>query len=243
MARSKIQKSKGEASRIYWGATEEEAVALYLSLIEEDPIRADKIFGDVIYPKLRVLVENIIRKFDFILETESLEDQINDCVSHIASKFDKFKPEKGKKSYSYYGTVAKNFLLLRKIRYDNKKYAFEELGDSNIDEVDKIKNTVISSEETMHDNLFLFLSMSSQLRDHFYSNPTLYHENVYKVLECVLYIFDNSKFFNISTKNSFYFICKEMTGLKTKDITKSMVVIKGVYLKIKSNIFDQSDIY
>lgn len=243
MARSKIQKSKNDASRIYWGAAEEESVALYLLLIGEDPIRADKIFGDVIYPKLRILVENIIHKFDLILESESLEDQINDCISHIASKFDKFKPEKGKKSYSYYGTVAKNFLLLRKIRYDSKKYTFEELGDENIDEVDKIKNTAINNEETMYDNLFIFLAMSAQLRDYFYANPTLYDENVYKVLECILYIFDNSKFFNISTKNSFYFICKEMTGLKTKDITKSMIVIKSVYLKIKSNIFDESDIY
>jgi len=94
----------------YWTIECEDAVVDYLN----DPENSEKIFEEILYPKLRHMVENIMFKYHLFDSTQSIEEQINDTLSFIMIKFTKFNPNKGFKAYSYFGTVAKHYMMMKK---------------------------------------------------------------------------------------------------------------------------------
>ena len=57
------------------------------------------------------MIESIIRKYSLYRKGETFEDLHSDTLSFLITKADKFDKGTGKKAYSYYGTICKNYLL------------------------------------------------------------------------------------------------------------------------------------
>jgi hypothetical protein len=61
------------------------------------------------------LTENIIHTFKFYYtEVSNIEDLQFEVISFLLSKIHLFNPERGAKAYSYFGTIAKRYLILIK---------------------------------------------------------------------------------------------------------------------------------
>ena len=121
----------------YFGHVEETAVKEFLSLggLVEDPnalegfrwtgttkdeFRRNEIYRLHLQAPLDKMIESIIRRYKLYSKSMSFEDLHSDTLSFLMIKFHKFKPSKGKKSYSYYGTVCKHYLLGKLIKDDKK---------------------------------------------------------------------------------------------------------------------------
>ena len=121
----------------YFGPEEEEAVKRYLELgkIIEDPntpdgyrwtgttsedIERNRLYLRHLKAPLDKMVESIIRRYKLYSKTMEFDDLHADTLGFLHVKFHKFKPAKNKKSYSYYGTVAKHYLLGKLIKEDKK---------------------------------------------------------------------------------------------------------------------------
>jgi len=102
----------------YFGIEQEEAVVSFLSASTWD--EKNKIYNAHLRKPLNTMVESIIRKYKLYRDDMTFINMHYDTLSFLITKCDKFKPEKGKKAYSYFGTICKNYLLGQLIK-DNKK--------------------------------------------------------------------------------------------------------------------------
>ena len=65
----------------------------------EDEFARNKIYRDSLRAPLNKMIESIIRRYKLYRSEYVFEDLHHDTLSFLITKFDKFKPEKGKKSF------------------------------------------------------------------------------------------------------------------------------------------------
>lgn len=219
----------------YWTTEQEEAVREYLILDRDDP-KSDILFARKIYPSLRTLVENIMFTYHLATNTAAVEDQIDDAVGFVALKMSKFDPEKGHKAFSYFGTIAKNYLILKKNKAHNKKITTLPLENIDGFELDNDVYEDHESDSILSSNEFLVHFVADDIEDRLQNDFSL-DLDVVKLGETIIYLLRNYTTINVTSKNQFYFIVKERTGMRTKDITKALKVLKEIFAESKDEIY------
>lgn len=241
MAEKRGRKRKND---LYFGPEQEEAVVNFLN--EEDYILRNKIYNRYLREPLNTMIDSIIRKYKLHRKDYSFEELHSDIASYLITKADKFDAGKGKKAYSYYGTICKNYalgLIIKDTKRRNLTADFDvslskihqkdeyihELSDTNYALMDFIKN--ISDE-----------IKSELLEDGVDSSKKKMNENERKVGESLVFILDNweTVFENLPggskyNKNTILATIREYTGLVTKDIRISMRRYKKIYGIIKGS--------
>jgi len=95
----------------YFTQDTENAIVLYNNTLESE-LRS-KIYREQIHYAFFKLTENIIHTFKFYYtEVDNIEDLQHEVITFLLSKIHLFNPEKGAKAYSYFGTIAKRYLIL-----------------------------------------------------------------------------------------------------------------------------------
>jgi DNA-directed RNA polymerase specialized sigma subunit len=151
MARTRGRKRTND---LYFGPEQEEAVAKYLSIgvtleltgstgkpyyiwsgTTSQQTERDKIYMQHLYEPLNKMVESIIRKYKLYRKDYTFEDIHADALSFLMMKSYKFDVDAGKRAYSYYGTIIKNYLLgsVQKDDKSLKKFASYEDNYEQID--------------------------------------------------------------------------------------------------------------
>lgn len=239
----------------YFGPTEEEAVKDFLSLgnvIEdentefglrwtgstEEEFERNQIYRKHLQAPLNKMVESIIRRYKLYSKELEYDDLHADTLSFLAVKFHKFKPEKNKKSYSYFGTVCKHYLLGKLMKEDKKmkiKTQYEDISSS-------IESDVKFSYNNVEDDgldLTEFISKISELVKKEMGEKVL-NDNELKVGNALIKIldewetlFDTVPGRNKFNKNLILYYMREMTTLTTKDIRNAMKRYKVLYKVLK----------
>ena len=102
--------------RQYFTKETEDAILLYNQL--EDIQERNKLYDEKIKYPFDKLVENIIHTFKFYhMDSDSIEDLKYEVISFLLQKLDKYNDSLGK-AYSYFGTIAKRYLIV----YNQKNY-------------------------------------------------------------------------------------------------------------------------
>lgn len=244
----------------YFGPEEEEAVKRYLELgtIIEDPntedgyrwtgttkedIERNKIYLKHLKSPLDKMVESIIRRYKLYSKTMEFEDLHADTLGFLHIKFHKFKPAKNKKSYSYYGTIVKHYLLGKLIKEDKKmkrNLNFDDVSPMleekeeliyHIDNDDLDLNVLIEN---------ISLAIKKEMEERVLSeNERKVGESLIAILNSWENLFDDD---NVPGKNKFnknlilYYI-REMTTLTTKDIRNAMKRYRTIYNILKEESF------
>jgi hypothetical protein len=227
----KAQKRK---KKEYWSKEQEVAVAKYLSL-RPDSLEADRLFATKIYEPLKKLVENIMFTYRLTIPEMDVEEQVFDTISFVVTKFDKFDPEKGHKSFSYYGTVAKNYMIAQRNKSYNVKIKRVNIESIFGFEFDQGLFEEHEFEREYKSHGFLFKVLADELENMTKTDLTL-DNNVYKLSEAIVYLLRNYQQINVHNKRQFYFLAREFTGLSAKEITKSLVKIKDVFSKTHKSL-------
>ena len=127
---------KKSKSKNYFTQDTEDAIVAYNST--DDLEKKHKIYHRHIHYPFFKLTENIIHTFKFYYtEVDHIEDLQHEVITFLLSKIHLFNPEKGAKAYSYFGTIAKRYLIL-----SNQKNYKKRLDTAPVDELFKDDNQI-----------------------------------------------------------------------------------------------------
>jgi hypothetical protein len=76
------------------------------------------------------MIESIIRRYKLYRKGETFEELHGDTVSFLMTKVHKFDTGIGKKAYSYFGTIAKHYilgLLIKDEKYMRQTAAYDDV--------------------------------------------------------------------------------------------------------------------
>ena len=139
----------------------------------------------------------------------------HEVITFLLSKLDKFDPTRGAKAYSYFGTIAKRYLILQNQK--NYKKRVEKAPVSVLEE-DENHSYVIDG-DNIQDKLSLFI-------DEYVEHVT---ENIYtlfpkgndaQIADAILEIFRKREDIDVFNKKALYIYIREMVDVKTPKITK-----------------------
>jgi len=238
MAKKRGRKRKND---LYFGPEQEKAVLKYLDT--EDVNERNAIYNEWLKEPLDKMIESIIRKYNLYRKTETFEDLHTDTLSFLMTKAHKFEHSKGKKAYSYYGTICKNYILGLLIADDKKTKQVEtyENVSTAVEENDEYYYELEDNDFTM--DKFIDKLIES-INDEIEGNTTVgkkkLNENELKVgyalvdilkdWEMTLDLMSGGAKFN---KNSILESMRRYTGLTTKDIRLAMKRYKTLYDIVK----------
>ena len=216
---------------------EETAVVMFLEA--ETMKERNEIYNEFLKKPIEKMVSSIIRRYKLYRKDMSFDEILNDTHSFLITKSDKFKPDKNKKAYSYFGTICKNYLMgqiIKDQKDTNRKVSYEDISSSleeRPDLVYYIEDDIIETDKIIIDyiaQLKTFIDVSSL------------NENEVKLGYALLELFENydsifvgndNKKFN---KNLVLMSIREMTNLSTKEIRLSMKKYKKLYFDFVKSI-------
>ena len=250
-----IEKNKKERKgRVYFSKETEAAIVKYngLDSIENEEERSE-IYQDFIHYPFYKLTQNIIHTFKFYYtEVENLEDLQHELMVFLLSKIHLFKPEKGAKAYSYFGTIVKRWLIVYNTKNYGKKIKNIQINDlANYSNLDASEPGFILSQK-MEDNLdrvtegafegdemsnkgYKYEDKLSIFIDRYVGECT---ERIYKIFpkgndakiaDAILELFRKRDAIDVFNKKALYIYIREMIDVKTPKITKIANVLYKIF--------------
>ena len=226
---------------MYFGPNEEEAVVNFLE--SESEAERNLIFNEWLKAPLDKMIESIIRRYKLYRKGETFEELHGDTVSFLMTKVHKFESGRGKKAYSYFGTIAKNYilgLLIKDEKYMKQTASYEDMS-SNLEERSDL-TYVIDGDGFMMDDFIKKLSegIKEEMNDENQPPKKKLNDNERKVGLALIEILENwetafeamdggSKY----NKNSVLETMRNYTNLSTKDIRLAMKRYKELYELLK----------
>ena len=230
--RGTVRKRKPKESIQYFTSDTEEAILEYLRT--SDPPKRNKIFNERIDYAFHKLAENIIHTFKFYYtEVNTIDELKHEVVAFLLEKLHLYKQEKGK-AYSYFGTIAKRYLIL----YNNANY--KKLKEkAAVDEIDEDKSILIelTNEETNNTSLNAFV-------DYFvkYVDKHLFElfpkDDDARTADAVVELFRKRENLDIFNKKGIYIYIREITDQSTPQITKIIKRLKSIYKQLFSEYLE-----
>ena len=212
----------------YWGTEQEEAIVEFNT--NEDIEDKHKVFVAIIEPAFRKLVENIYYTYNFnkiLWDREQIEHEV---MTHLYEKLNKFDISKNKKSFSYFGTITKNWMIQRCNADKNKRFIDDDNQDIIVQNISI--NAYEENEVNQHNQDFIS-GIIEEFDD--WDSKDNYNKEDFAVLEIINDILKNYHRFNIYNKKQLYVYIREATDLPSRKITKSLKKIKINYSDIKED--------
>jgi DNA-directed RNA polymerase specialized sigma24 family protein len=198
----------------YFTQDTENAIVLYNNT--PDPEVRSKIYREQIHYAFFKLTENIIHTFKFYYtEVDNIEDLQHEVITFLLSKIHLFNPEKGAKAYSYFGTIAKRYLIL-----SNQKNYKKRIDTAPIETLEEDENHSYNIDETSHDerlSAFIDLYTEHCTKNIYELFPKEYDA---QIADAILELFRKRENLDIFNKKALYIYIREIIDVKTPKITK-----------------------
>ena len=215
--------ARKKKSKNYFTQDTEDAIVLYNNT-DDSEIRSNIYRERIHYPFFK-LTENIIHTFKFYYtEVDNIEDLQHEVITFLLSKLDKFDPTRGAKAYSYFGTIAKRYLIL-----SNQKNYKKRIDKAPVSVLDDDENhSYIIDRRVQKDTLSLFI-------DEYVIYCT---ENIFElfpkgkdaeIADAILELFRKREHIDIFNKKALYIYIREMVDAKTPKITKIANQLYGIF--------------
>lgn len=203
-------------SGYYFGRDTDEWIKVYNRSSDQEERK--KIFQDKIRPSFQKLIENVIyiNRFFVIDTVETLKDE---CLSNLYEMLPKFNADLGKKAFSYFNVIARNFFI--------HKYR-ERMKQNRLDEQDTIKNDIRYSlpshqEKMLEDEFWSSLHKSMERwRDELKPFEQ-------RVLEAIIFLMRNSELVPNYNKKAVYMYIKDLTGFSSKQVVQALKTLRTKY--------------
>ena len=208
-----VVKKKKKGIQYFTQATED-AIVLYNNTTDFE--LKSRIYNEQIHYGFFKLTENIIHTFKFYYtEVENIEDLQHEVITFLLSKIHLYDQSKGSKAYSYFGTIAKRYLIL-----SNQKNYKKRIDTLPIETLEEDENHSYDMEESPYnERLSLFI-------DEFTSYCT---KNIYElfpkeydaqIADAILELFRKREYLDVFNKKALYIYIREIIDVKTPKITK-----------------------
>jgi len=234
--KGKPRKRKPKTKNNYFTEETEEAILEYRASTNQ--AERNKIYNKRIQFVFYKIAENIIHTFKFYYtEVDKIEDLKYEVVSFLLQKLDLYDQSKGK-AYSYFGTIAKRYLII----YNQKNYKklFNKVDiPASEDDDDNYREAVTIKDEKEPDRShimnILIKELDSKLTTIFDKSEEI------KVAYAILEIFKKRDNIEIFNKKALFIYIKEMTDAQSNTITKVIKKIKVLYVNILNKYIENVD--
>lgn len=236
-----IKRGRKRKNEMYFGPNEEEAVINFLQSTNET--ERNLIFNEWLKAPLDKMIESIIRKYKLYRKRETFDELHSDTLSFLMTKVHKFESDRGKKAYSYFGTITKNYvlgLIMKDDKYIKQTSSYEDVSGAIEDNKDF--SYVIDSDKFYMDDFIkkIITGIKEELENE--TPKKKLTENERKVGYALIEILENwetafesmeggSKY----NKNSVLETMRNYTNLSTKDIRMAMKRFKDLYAFLKNS--------
>lgn len=213
------------------------------TIIIVNEVERDLIFNEWLKAPLDKMVESIIRRYRLYRKGETFEELHGDTISFLMTKVHKFETGRGKKAYSYFGTIAKHYilgLLIKDEKYLKQTASYEDVSTEIENRVDL--TYIIDADKFSMDEFIIKLidGIKSELLDENKTPKKKLNENERKVGYTLIEILENweTTFETMEggakyNKNSVLETMRNYTNLSTKDIRLAMKRYKDLYEELK----------
>jgi hypothetical protein len=229
----KPRKRKPKTSNTYFTEDTQNAILEYV--VSKDQVFRDKIYRERIEYGFFKLTQNIIHTFKFYYtDGESVEDVQQEVIAFLLEKLRLYKPERGK-AYSYFGTIAKRYLIIK-----NKKN-YQKLQDKGgLEEVDEDKRI---KEETMNNHYSEDYSVSEFMGLYIkYVDKNLTRlfpkEIDAKTADAIVELFRKCESLDIFNKKYLYVYIRDIIDVDTPQITKIIKKLKIIYSELYNEYYN-----
>jgi hypothetical protein len=235
------KRGRKRKNEMYFGPEEEEAVIKFLESTDET--ERNLIFNEWLKGPLDKMIESIIRKYKLYRKGETFEELHSDTLSFLMTKVHKFESGRGKKAYSYFGTISKHYilgLLIKDEKYIKQTTSYEDLNDS-LEEREDLTYVIDKDNVEMGDFIQkLIEEIKTEIQNENNHKKKL-NENEIKIGYALIDILENWELVFSSmeggskyNKNSFLETMRNYTNLSTKDIRIGMKRYKLLYEVLKN---------
>ena len=208
------RKRKPKTKNVYFTSETEEAILRYRAAPNQAV--ANQIYNKEIHYAFYKLAENIIHTFKFYYtEVDNIEDLQHEVITFLLSKIHLYDQSKGAKAYSYFGTIAKRYLIL-----SNQKNYKKRVDTAPIEVLEEDENHSYNIDEGSYDEKL------SQFIDEFTDYCT---ENIFEIFpkdydaqiaDAILELFRKRENLDVFNKKTLYIYIREQVDVKTPKITK-----------------------
>ena len=222
-----IKKTRRPKSKNYFTQDTEDAIVLYNGTSDTDV--KSKIYQDHIHYPFFKLTENIIHTFKFYYtEVDEIEHLQHEVICFLLSKIHLFDPTRGAKAYSYFGTIAKRYLILQ-----NQKNYKKRIDKAPVDELFKDDTHTYNMDDpgAHNDPLSLYINLFVE-----YCTENIYElfpkQKDAEIADAILELFRKREEIDVFNKKALYIYIREMVDVKTPKITK---IANQLYSVFKGN--------
>jgi len=207
---------KKKKSNMYFDMDVQDAIVVYNTNPTNYALR-NKVYKEEIHYAFDKLAENIINTFKFTYFDDPFEDVKNEVVAFMVMNIHKYDHTKGSKAFSYFSIVAKNYLILHN-NQNYKKYKTHtdvkalnrKPQDNQVDMSDLVDELIVFFENNIK-------SMFKKKRD-------------IAIAFAILELLQKREEIENFNKKSIYLLVREMTGVKTTQITRVVNELKKKYV-------------
>ena len=220
------KKRKKKTKNQYFTQATEDAIVRYNNSI--DPEERSRIYRDDIHYAFFKLTENIIHTFKFYYtEVDEIEHLQHEVITFLLSKIHLFDQSKGAKAFSYFGTIAKRYLIIQNTKnykkrvdkapveelYHNDQYSYDI--DYNPLEKDHLSDFIDEYVEYCSENIFEIFPKQKDAQ----------------VADAILELFRKREIMDIFNKKALYLLIREMVDVKTPHITRIATRLGDIFKK------------
>jgi hypothetical protein len=218
------RKRKKKSKNQYFTQATEDAIVRYNESTDFE--ERSEIYRKEIHYAFFKLTENIIHTFKFYYtEVNEIEHLQHEVITFLLDKIHLFDKTKGAKAFSYFGTIAKRYLIIQ-----NTKNYKKRIDKAPVEELhhDLKHSYNIDYNPTEKDDLSDFMD---EYVEYCYSNLANYfpkHKDA-QVADAILSIFARREQIDIFNKKALYIYIREMVEVKTPHITKIANKLANIY--------------
>lgn len=230
----KVRKRKPKTTNRYFTEETEDAILEYVG--SQSAVHRNRLFNEKINYAFHKLAENIINNFPFpYRDGLTVVDLKHEVVTVFLEKLHLYKKEKGK-AYSYFGTVAKRYLInLNKKNYKKKKEKapMEDMDNDKTLLADMQNQIEVEQDMVKIDPIDLFINYVE-------TNLSLLFpkERDVKIADAILEIFRKREKLDILSKKALYIYIREITDAPTPAVTVVIKKLKKIYKAIQNRYLE-----
>jgi hypothetical protein len=224
-----LRQRKPKTKNQYFTQDTEDAIIEYLA--ETNEHKRNLIYNARIKYAFHKLTENIIHTFKFYYtEVDTIAELQHEVTAFLLEKLHLYQQGKGK-AYSYFGTIAKRYLIL----YNNNNYKklkqraeVDAIDDDQSISIDLINNSSLDSpkDEASEFIEYLLEYFDLFLFDHFPKAEDA------RTADAILEIFRKRENIELFNKKAIYIYIREITDQPTSQITKVIKKMRKIYKKL-----------
>ena len=226
-----VRKRKPKKSNTYFTQDTEDAIVKWIKSTNQ--VEKDRLFSDQIYRPFFKLTENIIHTFKYYYtEVDTIKELQHEVTAFLLEKLHLYNQSKGK-AYSYFGTIAKRYLILSNQAIYKKiknKAEVEEVDEDNI-----IYNDLVAEADPT--GPVEFMGLFCDFMDKYIYNYFPKQKDA-QVADSIIELFRKRENIDIFNKKALYIYIREMTDSTTPQITRIIKRLKVVYKAQYDNYYN-----